>query len=148
MVIQFGVPSSLSIFNQRAGRAGRSPQIKARAVLLVERSMFVRKKKRKAGGRRAKKPEDVSSGSDDDSSSDSDDKDEGDEAKTDSTSIDDGKEWGKKVDEVLREYISTERCRTAVSDKHFNNPPRSSQSKWKIIKAVRRKLICRNRHTV
>jgi hypothetical protein len=90
--------------------------------------MFVRKKKQKASGTRRKgKKLEILSGSDGDSSSDSDDADEGDlRPKTD---VDDGKEWGKKVDEVLREYISTEGCRTAVSDKHFNNPPRSSQSK-------------------
>lgn len=93
--------------------------------------MFTRKKKRKARGKKAKKPEEISSGSDGDSSSDSDDEDGGDfgRANTALKNVDDGKEWGKKVDEVQREYISTEGCRTAVSDKHFNNPPRSSQSK-------------------
>ncbi|GLB46004.1 putative P-loop containing nucleoside triphosphate hydrolase protein [Lyophyllum shimeji] len=46
-VIQFGVPSSLSVWIQRAGRAGRSPDINARAILLYEESMFKRKRKRK-----------------------------------------------------------------------------------------------------
>jgi hypothetical protein len=36
---------------------------------------------------------------------------------------DDGKEWGKKVDENLCEYIPTTGCRTIVNDKYFNNPP-------------------------
>ncbi|KAJ3483954.1 hypothetical protein NLJ89_g12020 [Agrocybe chaxingu] len=46
-VIQFGVPSSLSVWIQRAGRAGRSPHIKARAILLYEKSMFETQKTRK-----------------------------------------------------------------------------------------------------
>ncbi len=37
VVIQFGVPCSLSVFKQRIGRAGRSPDIQARAILLVGR---------------------------------------------------------------------------------------------------------------
>ena len=92
--------------------------------------MFTRRKKRKAVGKKAKKPEEMSSGSDGDSSSDSDEEDGEDLGRaTTLTKDDDGKEWGKKVDEVQREYISTNGCRTAVSDKHFNNPPRDSQSK-------------------
>jgi len=43
-VIQFGVPSSLLVWIQRAGRAGRSPNINAQAILMVEKSMFQRKK--------------------------------------------------------------------------------------------------------
>jgi hypothetical protein len=93
--------------------------------------MFTRKKKRKATGKKAMKPEEMSSGSDDDSSSDSDEEGGRDLGRANTALIkdDDGKEWGKKVDEVQREYISTKGCRTAVSDKHFNNPPRNSQSK-------------------
>ncbi|KAH7921723.1 P-loop containing nucleoside triphosphate hydrolase protein, partial [Leucogyrophana mollusca] len=36
LVIQFCIPSSLEVWAQRAGRAGRSPNIQARAVLLAE----------------------------------------------------------------------------------------------------------------
>ncbi|KAF6752010.1 P-loop containing nucleoside triphosphate hydrolase protein [Ephemerocybe angulata] len=43
-VIQLGVPSSLSVWVQRAGRAGRSPNLDARAILLVEESVFKRQK--------------------------------------------------------------------------------------------------------
>ncbi|KAF6746517.1 P-loop containing nucleoside triphosphate hydrolase protein, partial [Ephemerocybe angulata] len=43
-VIQLGVPTSLSVWVQRAGRAGRSPSIQAQAILLVEKSVFKRKK--------------------------------------------------------------------------------------------------------
>lgn len=107
------MPASLSIFSQRAGRAGRSANIKARAILLAEKSMFKRKKKKRPGGKRIKRPDESSSESDENTS--------GSGSETES---DDGKEWGKKVDENLREYISTTGCRTIVSDKYFNNPPR------------------------
>jgi superfamily II DNA helicase RecQ len=55
LVIQFGVPSSLEVWTQHAGRAGQSPDIHTRAILLVEESMFqLQKKKEKAenGGQR------------------------------------------------------------------------------------------------
>jgi superfamily II DNA helicase RecQ len=39
-VVQFLVPSSLSIWMQRAGRAGRNFLITARAILLVQPSVF------------------------------------------------------------------------------------------------------------
>ncbi|KAI1781915.1 P-loop containing nucleoside triphosphate hydrolase protein [Ganoderma leucocontextum] len=38
-VIQFGAPPSLTTWTQRAGRAGRSPNIHARATLLIEKSV-------------------------------------------------------------------------------------------------------------
>ncbi|KAL0570576.1 hypothetical protein V5O48_011384, partial [Marasmius crinis-equi] len=44
VVVQFGVPSSLSVFKQQIGCAGRDPCIQAEAVLLVEVSMFQWKK--------------------------------------------------------------------------------------------------------
>ena len=95
--------------------------------------MFTRRKKRKATGKKAKKPEEMSSESDGDSSSDSDEEDGGNLGRANSalTNDNDGKEWGKKVDEVQREYISTKGCRTAVSDKHFNNSPRTGNSQSK-----------------
>lgn len=43
LVIQFMVPSSLSVWMQRAGRAGRSPALQARGVLLVQPSVFQEK---------------------------------------------------------------------------------------------------------
>jgi superfamily II DNA helicase RecQ len=39
-VVQFMVPASLSIWMQRAGRAGRTFTIFARAILLVQPSVF------------------------------------------------------------------------------------------------------------
>ncbi|KII82643.1 hypothetical protein PLICRDRAFT_677307 [Plicaturopsis crispa FD-325 SS-3] len=46
-VIQFGLCKSLSIWTQRAGRAGRSPGLHATAYLLVQKSMFKRRKRKK-----------------------------------------------------------------------------------------------------
>jgi superfamily II DNA helicase RecQ len=46
-VVQFMVPSSLSIWMQRAGRAGRTFTIFARAILLVQPSVFQEVKTRK-----------------------------------------------------------------------------------------------------
>ena len=43
-MIQFGVPSSLEVWTQQAGRAGQMPHVQACAVLLAEHSMFQRKK--------------------------------------------------------------------------------------------------------
>ncbi|KAJ7456331.1 hypothetical protein B0H11DRAFT_1642783, partial [Mycena galericulata] len=106
LVIQFGIPPSLAVWTQRAGRAGRFPGLQARAIMLVEKSMFQRKKPRTGGTGKevpAAEPE-VGGG-----------------AKVD---LNDGLVWGKKVDPILREYISTETCRRDVADKHFNNPPR------------------------
>lgn len=39
-VVQFLIPSSLSIWMQRAGRAGRNPNLQARAILLVQPTVF------------------------------------------------------------------------------------------------------------
>ncbi|CAK5270381.1 unnamed protein product [Mycena citricolor] len=44
LIVQFGVPKSMSIWTQRAGRGGRDLQIQARAIMLVEKLMFQRKK--------------------------------------------------------------------------------------------------------
>ncbi|KAJ7082066.1 P-loop containing nucleoside triphosphate hydrolase protein, partial [Mycena belliarum] len=109
-IIQFGVPSSLAVWTQRAGRAGRSPELQARAILLVEKSMFQRKKKRKRkGGTAAADPDSSDSESDSDSENEV---------------PDDGKTWAKNVDPIMREYITTKLCRRDMADRYFNNPPR------------------------
>ncbi|KAI0324315.1 P-loop containing nucleoside triphosphate hydrolase protein, partial [Cubamyces sp. BRFM 1775] len=46
-VIQFGAPRSLTVWVQRAGRAGRSPGIRAEAILLAEVSVFHKQRKRR-----------------------------------------------------------------------------------------------------
>lgn len=42
------VPASLSIWKQRAGRAGRTPTIQARAILLVQPTVFQEKAEKDA----------------------------------------------------------------------------------------------------
>lgn len=46
-VVQFLVPGSISIWFQRAGRAGRNPLIAAQAFLLVQPTVFQELKARK-----------------------------------------------------------------------------------------------------
>lgn len=47
LVVQFMAPKSLSIWMQRAGRAGRSPLLQACAILLVQPTVFQEKNKTK-----------------------------------------------------------------------------------------------------
>lgn len=140
---------------QRAGRAGRSPDINARGILLCEESMFKRK-------RRPRNRQQVTMDGSSDTGEDFDtderfsirdthqseeeeaDDDEsiggggsgggdngtGNVTDTDKAVVsggeaddDDGKEWGKKVDENLREWIEAVCCRRDVADNYFDNPP-------------------------
>ncbi|KAJ6601732.1 P-loop containing nucleoside triphosphate hydrolase protein [Mycena vulgaris] len=125
LVIQFGFPKSLSVWIQRAGRAGRSPELHARAILLVEKSAFQQRKKRR---QKRKKTAQVQVTASDSESSDSDSSES--EAGADdppaaaATIAEDGKEWGKNVEEALRKYTSTRGCRRDVADEYFNNPTR------------------------
>ncbi|KAJ7092198.1 P-loop containing nucleoside triphosphate hydrolase protein [Mycena epipterygia] len=125
LVIQSGFPKSLSVWIQRAGRAGRSPDLQAHAILLVEESAFQRWKKR-----RQKKPT-LTNASDSESSDSSPNSDSESGANgavpvaVAFSDVDDGKEWGKKVEDALRKYTSTRSCRRDVADEYFNNPARS-----------------------
>ncbi|KAH7925762.1 hypothetical protein BV22DRAFT_1128801 [Leucogyrophana mollusca] len=94
-VVQFGLPSSLTVWLQRAGRAGRAIWICARTILLVEASMF----KRVGVGTAAE----ASDG-------------ESEEEEEEVT-------YRKQVEPALREWIETKHCRRDVGDKLFNNPP-------------------------
>ncbi|KAJ7782372.1 P-loop containing nucleoside triphosphate hydrolase protein [Mycena maculata] len=133
LIIQFGVPGSLPIWIQRAGRAGRSPELQARAILLVEKSMFQRKKKRKRKGKA--KGEAAADPDSSDSGSSSESEDEGGAAAVPKSAggfyaldsveePNDGKVWVKNVDPILREYITTKLCRRDMADQYFSNPPR------------------------
>ncbi|KAJ7761543.1 P-loop containing nucleoside triphosphate hydrolase protein [Mycena maculata] len=133
LIIQFGVPGSLPIWIQRAGRAGRSPELQARAILLVEKSMFQRKKKRKRKGKA--KGEAAADPDSSDSGSSSESEDEGGAAAVPKSAggfyaldsveePNDGKVWVKNVDPILREYITTKLCRRDMADRYFSNPPR------------------------
>ncbi|KXN93138.1 hypothetical protein AN958_00060, partial [Leucoagaricus sp. SymC.cos] len=104
-VVQLGVPSSLSTWIQRAGRAGRSA-IRARAVLLVEKSVFERIRRKPSGTQ----SRDVTS-------------------TTTIEGSDDNYQWKKQVDPNVREWVETPGCRRKVSNKHFDNPPSSQEGK-------------------
>ena len=116
-VIQFGVPSSLSVWIQRAGRAGRSPNINARAILLVEKSMFQWRKKRKKRGQEGDDSDESGSGIDDEESE------EEEEVGADSDKM----EYGKKVEPDLRLWVECESCRRDIADEYFNNPVRKGE---------------------
>ena len=116
LVVQFGIPQSLSVLSQRFGRAGRSPSIHAQAILLAEKSMFKRKKKNKPGGKdngdlKTAVNQAVMEFSEEESEDGSE------------VQVGDGKDWVKKVDEHLRLFITTPDCMTAVIDNYFDNPP-------------------------
>ena len=103
-VVQFGVPSSLSIWMQRAGRAGRSPHLESTAILLVEKSVLQR-----VGRARKLESADVdelspSSG----------------EEEPDGEAIQ--PKFRKTVEDGLRQWIETGGCRRDIVDKYFNNP--------------------------
>ncbi|KAJ3497511.1 hypothetical protein NLJ89_g10341 [Agrocybe chaxingu] len=149
-VIQFGVPPSLSVWVQRAGRAGRSPNIKARAILLYEKSIFetqkARKKKRGAKDNPVTDSEDdednqrVSNGcpvldtvevtndhgNEVDGGVSEDSADEGEGVQAEDTVGDDPSTettFRKKAEEALREWIQVKTCRRDVIDAYFANPP-------------------------
>ncbi len=113
-VIQFGAPSSLSVWLQRAGRAGRMPELRAEAILLIERSVFQKQKRRKRilkkGQRQAAQPA-VEPASND----------LGDMV------------YKKPIEKALRDWVETARCRRDVSDEYFDNPPRGQGMRHNII---------------
>ena len=100
LLVQFGVPSSLTVWLQRAGRAGRSPSIQARAILLVERSVLMRT------GNRNKDPSNSTD--------------------TEISENEGGKQataYRKTIEPGLRHWIETKRCQRDVADTFFDNPP-------------------------
>ncbi|KAF9231489.1 P-loop containing nucleoside triphosphate hydrolase protein, partial [Melanogaster broomeanus] len=108
-VIQFGVPSLLEVWTQRSGRAGRTPDLQARAILLVERSMFQLQKSVK----KKRKSEELDNSSSSDGSDGSD---------AEPVPIDPRLAWKKVVDPVMRQWIEGTGCRRSFSDEYFNNP--------------------------
>ncbi|CAA7271578.1 unnamed protein product [Cyclocybe aegerita] len=151
-VIQFGVPSSLSVWMQRAGRAGRDPSINACAILLVEKSMFEQQKIRKGrkkkgvGDEAAHEVEEEIGGGDEveveveveEIRNEEDAEGAGDDVAgavggdaEGPPTVDEhaetprpGYEFRKKVDKDLRCWIVTKDCRRDVADDYFGNPPR------------------------
>ncbi|KAF9231154.1 hypothetical protein BU15DRAFT_56515, partial [Melanogaster broomeanus] len=95
LVIQFMVPASLSIWMQRAGRAGRSPSLQARAVLLVQPSVFQAKKEKRHS-------EEM-------------------EAARDPDKFEAPVTYVKAVEDGLRNWLEAKSCRRDVADKYFNS---------------------------
>ncbi|KAI0634115.1 P-loop containing nucleoside triphosphate hydrolase protein [Trametes polyzona] len=111
LVVQFGVPENLCVWLQRAGRAGRSLSVQARAVMLVEVSVVqeVKPSKREA------EP-------DENSDSEFYEEEEQNEERTTKAG------YKKNIEEHLRRWIETTGCRRAVADAYFDNPPRGSNN--------------------
>ena len=86
-VIQFGVPSSLSVWIQHAGHAGRLAEIKAHAILLYKKLVFHWQKKR-----RKKVNDEDDKGSDNSSSED------GENSGCKAGGNNERYEWAKKVE--------------------------------------------------
>ena len=101
--------------------------------------MFKRRRKnaKKNQGNGAKKkgnkPTEPISGSESDNSDGDEDEDIEELADKTQGQLGDGKDWGKKVDPDLRNYISTNGCRNKVSNVYFDNPPASSSALRKYL---------------
>lgn len=96
---------------QRAGRAGRCASLNARALLFVEKSMFESQKRKR---RKADTPETPDFEGEEELES---------EVEENEHELEDEREYKKKVEPALREWIETTGCRRDVADKYFNNPP-------------------------
>ncbi|KAH9928419.1 P-loop containing nucleoside triphosphate hydrolase protein [Amylocystis lapponica] len=140
-VVQFMTPSSLSVWLQRYGRAGRAGQL-AMVVLLVEPSVYEVKKPPNRLAQKRRRADD----SDDEElvevEEDDDEPEEEESAGDDNEQAEQGAvddkacrlpvdganpppAYKKKVEMGLREWIQAPDCRRAVSDTYFNNPPRT-----------------------
>jgi len=96
LMVQYMVPSPLSVWVQRAGRAGRSGSPSC-AVLLYEPSVVQR----------------VNTQKDED--------DDDDESEVEWS----GDYFRKRnVEDSLRAYVMLEECHRVLTDEYFNNPPR------------------------
>jgi superfamily II DNA helicase RecQ len=99
LVVQFMVPSSLSVWVQRAGRAGRSGSPSC-AVLLYELSVVKRVNIQEEN------------------------EEDGDEDDQEWT----GEDFKKRnVEDSLRSYVLTNKCRRLLMDTYFGNPPRNAK---------------------
>ncbi|KAF4609440.1 hypothetical protein D9613_012919 [Agrocybe pediades] len=94
-VVQFMVPKSMSIWMQRAGRAGRSSALSARAILLVQPTVFQEVKqttKSRKPTARANQPDEP-----------------------------DSIYYKKTVEDGLRDWINAKGCRRDVADEYFGD---------------------------
>ena len=125
-IVQFMVALSLSILVQRFGRAGRSGQ-PVIAVLLAEPSVFQVKKKNNVT-KTVEEPVD-----DDDI-----------ELSLDSLGLEDTDvvtEYRKKMEVGMQDWCLTLGCRCNISDKYFNNPPRSNGASFKEVSYLLDRLV-------
>ncbi|KAF9537693.1 P-loop containing nucleoside triphosphate hydrolase protein, partial [Agrocybe pediades] len=93
-VVQFMVPKNMSVWMQRAGRAGRNPSISAHAVLLVQPSVF---QEVKSSGRSKK------------------------HLPAHSEELAESVNYKKTIEEGLRDWINATGCRRDVADKYFGD---------------------------
>ncbi|CDO69447.1 hypothetical protein BN946_scf184817.g7 [Trametes cinnabarina] len=113
LIVQFGVPENLCVWLQRAGRAGRSPRLQARAVMLAEAAVIQEVVVKKESGEMIE-------------GTDSDFYEEEEQDETQQQVKPSKKSYKKNIeDAALREWIETEGCRRAVADAYFDNPPRA-----------------------
>jgi len=117
LVVQYMVPTALSILTQRFGRVGRSGQ-PALAILLVEPSVFQTKKKPTVVANTDTSIVKIEIMDEPDLHENLD----GDELDVEDT----GTEYRKKVEEAMRQWIEAIWCRREVSNKYFNNPPQTA----------------------
>jgi superfamily II DNA helicase RecQ len=122
-VIDFMVPSSLSILTQHSGRGGRSgePTI---AVLLVEASVY-QVQKVKAG-----QSKEGDRGNDDNNDGEDDEDDgEGIGEGNSSNNEKEGQSFRKKIDEHVQEYVEASecQCRRDIVNEYFQNPLRTAR---------------------
>lgn len=125
-VVQFLLPSSLSVWIQRYGRVGRAGQFSI-VILLVERSFFQRRKlKDKDSNTQNNRVEEADENIDmlqNDSDSE-----ELVMGAADETGMHENLSgtYVKKAEDGMRDWTETQNCRCKIADKYFNNPPHSS----------------------
>ena len=125
-VVQFLLPSSLSVWIQRYGRVGRAGQFSI-VILLVERSFFQRRKlKDKDSNTQNNRVEEADENIDmlqNDSDSEELVMGAADETGTHENL---SGTYVKKAEDGMRDWMETQNCRRKIADKYFNNPPHSS----------------------
>ena len=125
-VVQFLLPSSLSMWIQRYGRVGCAGQFSI-VILLVERSFFQRRKlKDKDSNTQNNRVEEADENIDmlqNDS-----DLEELVMGAADETGTHENLSgtYVKKAEDGMRDWMETQNCRRKIADKYFNNPPHSS----------------------
>ncbi|KAI0371404.1 P-loop containing nucleoside triphosphate hydrolase protein [Pilatotrama ljubarskyi] len=111
LIVQFGVPETLAVWLQRAGRAGRSRSIQACAIMLVQSSVTQKVEARDAPNESESEFEEAEENMDSELSA----------VKSRPRT-----KFKKNIEDGLRAWIETKGCRRRVADAYFDNPPRSA----------------------